>query len=71
MGESANPCHIMAAAIRIGTSGWHYKDWIGRYYPNDIHPSEMLAYYTRDFECGGAEQQLLPAADRGGLRVVA
>jgi uncharacterized protein YecE (DUF72 family) len=40
----------MAAEIRIGTSGWHYKHWIGRYYPADIKPSNMLAHYVRDFD---------------------
>jgi uncharacterized protein YecE (DUF72 family) len=36
--------------IRIGTSGWHYKHWIGRYYPTDIKPAAMLAWYLRDFD---------------------
>jgi len=36
--------------IRIGTSGWHYKHWIGRYYPEGIKPAEMLGYYLRDFD---------------------
>ncbi len=36
--------------IRIGTSGWHYKQWIGRYYPEDIKPAAMLEYYLRDFD---------------------
>jgi len=36
--------------IRIGTSGFHYKHWIGRYYPADIKPGEMLAHYLRDFD---------------------
>lgn len=36
--------------IRIGTSGWHYKHWVGRYYPEDIKPGDMLDYYLRDFD---------------------
>ena len=36
--------------IRIGTSGWHYKHWVGRYYPQSIKPGEMLAHYLRDFD---------------------
>lgn len=36
--------------IRIGTSGFHYKHWIGRYYPADIKPGGMLAHYLRDFD---------------------
>lgn len=40
----------MTADIRIGTSGFHYKHWIGRYYPADIKPANMLAHYLRDFD---------------------
>jgi uncharacterized protein YecE (DUF72 family) len=36
--------------IRIGTSGWHYKHWIGRYYPEGTRPADMLSYYVRDFD---------------------
>jgi len=36
--------------IRIGTSGWHYKHWIGRYYPEDLKAGEMLDFYLRDFD---------------------
>lgn len=38
------------AEIRIGTSGYHYKHWVGRYYPADIKPAGMLAHYLRDFD---------------------
>jgi uncharacterized protein YecE (DUF72 family) len=40
----------MPAEIRIGTSGYHYKHWVGRYYPADIKPANMLAHYLRDFD---------------------
>ena len=40
----------MAAEIRIGTSGYHYKDWVGRYYPAGIKSGEMLQHYLRDFD---------------------
>lgn len=36
--------------LRIGTSGWHYKHWLGRYYPEELKPADMLAYYLRDFD---------------------
>jgi uncharacterized protein YecE (DUF72 family) len=36
--------------IRIGTSGYHYKHWLGRYYPAGTKPAEMLAHYARDFD---------------------
>jgi uncharacterized protein YecE (DUF72 family) len=38
------------AEIRIGTSGYHYKHWLGRYYPEGMKASEMLAHYQRDFD---------------------
>jgi uncharacterized protein YecE (DUF72 family) len=36
--------------IRIGTSGFHYKHWIGRYYPADLQPGKMLEHYVHDFD---------------------
>jgi uncharacterized protein YecE (DUF72 family) len=38
------------AEIRVGTSGYHYKHWLGRYYPAGTKPNAMLAYYLRDFD---------------------
>src|SRR6185437_13459461 len=36
--------------IRIGTSGWHYKHWIGTFYPPKTPASKMLSYYCRHFD---------------------
>lgn len=36
--------------IRIGASGWHYKHWVGEFYPVQIKPEEMLGYYLRFFD---------------------
>lgn len=36
--------------VRIGTSGWHYKHWIGKFYPPKTPASKMLAYYCRYFD---------------------
>lgn len=33
----------------IGTSGWHYKDWRGEYYPQTLKTAEWLAFYAKDF----------------------
>jgi uncharacterized protein YecE (DUF72 family) len=35
--------------IYIGTSGWHYKHWVGPFYPSDIKESDMLAYFQQYF----------------------
>lgn len=36
--------------IRIGTSGWVYGDWRGRFYPRGLAQSNWLAYYARQFD---------------------
>ncbi len=35
--------------VRIGTSGWVYKDWAGRFYPPGLKPGEWLGYYAQRF----------------------
>ncbi|HZO92306.1 MAG TPA: DUF72 domain-containing protein [Candidatus Baltobacteraceae bacterium] len=35
--------------VFIGTSGWTYKDWRGRFYPQKLPQREWLAYYTEHF----------------------
>ncbi len=36
-------------AIHVGTSGWHYKHWIGDFYPEKFAPAKMFSWYARDF----------------------
>lgn len=36
--------------VNIGTSGWHYKHWIGPFYPPDIRPVGMLRWYAERFD---------------------
>lgn len=33
----------------IGTSGWNYPDWRGRFYPKGLKPRQFLAHYARHF----------------------
>ena len=40
----------MTCEIRIGTSGWHYKHWLGRFYPEKLPASRMLAFYAERFD---------------------
>lgn len=40
----------MSAAIRIGTSGWHYKHWLGEFYPEKLAGSKMLTHYYQTFD---------------------
>ena len=36
--------------IRIGTSGWVYGDWRGRFYPKGLGQSRWLGYYAQHFD---------------------
>ncbi len=40
----------MEARPRIGTSGWHYRHWIGPFYPEKWPAARMLEYYARHFD---------------------
>lgn len=41
---------MSGTAIRIGTSGYSYRDWVGPIYPNGLPPKEWLSYYAREFD---------------------
>jgi uncharacterized protein YecE (DUF72 family) len=34
----------------IGTSGWYYDHWQGRFYPEELPKNEWLAYYSKEFD---------------------
>ncbi len=36
-------------SIHIGTSGWHYKHWVGPFYPEGLRSEQMLGYYGGEF----------------------
>jgi uncharacterized protein YecE (DUF72 family) len=40
----------VSGKVRIGTSGWHYKHWLGVFYSEGTRASEMFAFYARHFE---------------------
>jgi uncharacterized protein YecE (DUF72 family) len=35
--------------IRVGTSGYSYKEWKGTFYPEDLPAAKMLPYYAERF----------------------
>ncbi|MFN2441184.1 MAG: DUF72 domain-containing protein [Thermoanaerobaculia bacterium] len=35
--------------LRVGTSGYSYKEWKGTFYPADLPPSKMLPFYAERF----------------------
>ncbi len=40
---------VSAPSLRIGTSGWSYRDWVGPIYPATLPQAEWLGYYAREF----------------------
>lgn len=36
--------------VHIGTAGWHYKHWIGPFYPREMRPPGMLHWYAERFD---------------------
>ncbi len=39
-----------AYTTHIGCSGYHYKDWLGQYYPVGLPASKWLPYYAQEFD---------------------
>jgi uncharacterized protein YecE (DUF72 family) len=37
------------ASLHIGTSGWHYRHWVGPFYPPGTEPSAFLGFYAEKF----------------------
>ncbi len=35
--------------IVVGTSGWQYRDWKGRFYPKDVPQRDWLTYFSERF----------------------
>ncbi len=38
------------AEIRVGCSGWSYKDWVGPFYPEGTAPRDMFSRYMEHFD---------------------
>src|SRR5215204_2506138 len=39
----------MAHKIYVGTSGWHYKYWVGNFYPAGMQSKDFTEYYLSFF----------------------
>lgn len=37
-------------SVRIGTSGWSYDHWMGRFYPEELKSAALLPWYARQFD---------------------
>jgi uncharacterized protein YecE (DUF72 family) len=51
--------------VRIGTSGWHYKHWLGPFYPRELRAKDMLSWYMERFNTVELNNSFyrLPAAE--------
>src|SRR5581483_5464625 len=41
---------VMAIRLSVGTSGFSYKEWLGKFYPEKLPGDQMLAFYAKHFE---------------------
>jgi uncharacterized protein YecE (DUF72 family) len=39
-----------AGNFRVGTSGWVYDDWPGRFYPRELPRDRWFAHYAKEFD---------------------
>ncbi len=39
------------AELRVGTSGWSYKHWVGPFYPQGTKPRAFLDHYAQHLNC--------------------
>ncbi len=42
--------HADPPRVHVGTSGWNYADWRGRFYPAGLPPRRWLEQYARSFD---------------------
>ncbi len=54
--------------LYVGTSGFAYKEWKGKFYPPDISPGKMLAYYSERFNSVEINNTFYRMPDREVLR---
>ncbi|HEX2113719.1 MAG TPA: DUF72 domain-containing protein, partial [Alphaproteobacteria bacterium] len=40
---------MAAGPVHIGTSGWHYRHWVGPFYPPGMPASRYLGFYQEHF----------------------
>ena len=53
--------------IRVGTSGYAYKEWRGSFYPEKQKPAEMLRYYAERFTAVEINNTFYRLPERGML----
>lgn len=46
--SAAGAVRVASALIHVGTSGWHYKQWVGDFYPPRFPAAKMLEFYAKE-----------------------
>ena len=41
----------LTGKVRVGCSGWSYKDWAGPFYSKDLSAGDYLGFYSKVFDC--------------------
>jgi len=55
-------------SVYIGTSGWHYRHWVGPFYPSGLGSEEMLGYYAGEFDAVEINNSFYKLPDRATLK---
>ena len=55
-----------ATDIRLGTSGWSYKDWLGPFYPPGTRPRDYLRVYAGVFPAVEVDSTFYAVPRRSG-----
>ncbi len=67
----SSSCFHLNMSLYVGTSGYAYKEWIGKFYPEDLPVAQMLKFYGERFRSvEKSTKHILPHAeslDIGGL----
>jgi uncharacterized protein YecE (DUF72 family) len=53
--------------VRVGTSGYAYREWRGSFYPEKLKPAEMLRYYAERFPTVEINNTFYKLPERGML----
>jgi len=54
--------------LRVGTSGWSYRDWKGGFYPDGVSARDYLQFYARRFPAVEVDSSFYAAPTRATLQ---
>ena len=57
--------------VYVGTSGYSYEDWVGKFYPVDMSRAEYLTYYAQMFDTVEVNYTYYKMPDAGTMRAMA